>query len=404
MKWKLALFTASSMLLSCVSQANAALTQSYQFYGRGNWSLDAVGSNNTPVGTLDIIVPANSFVEKAFLYSTGVPELNDMMINNNFPNINFEINFDGTTYNQTNFTSLGKNPITLGDDPDTMMPIPAILEAFRLDVTDQVRTKIGTGGGNYTFQILSENADLTTTSDGFDGEALVVVYSNPMEKQRTIAFFDGFANNLGQTTNLNFTNPLNTGFEALLSLGIGFGLQCYQDLTINQDNCPSVVLQSQFSRVRINGNLLTSAAGGQDDGVDPNGSGGNGTLITIGGTGDDPSNPPNPNQDPNLIPPPPPTNPPVTDNRNSFRYDDEYYTLNSFLNPTGTFPVTIQTENPSNDDNLFFMGINITAQLEVPEPSSVLGLLFFAPLLTTLKKKKIQKQVDNPVDNSTNKI
>lgn len=37
-------------LLSSAVFVDASLIESYQFVGNGNWSLDAVGSNNEPVG------------------------------------------------------------------------------------------------------------------------------------------------------------------------------------------------------------------------------------------------------------------------------------------------------------------------------------------------------------------
>lgn len=49
--------------------AEAALLSSYQFNGKGNWSIDGVGGNRSPVGTISANLPLGSTVEKAFLYS-----------------------------------------------------------------------------------------------------------------------------------------------------------------------------------------------------------------------------------------------------------------------------------------------------------------------------------------------
>lgn len=329
MKWNIACIAALGMFLTNISEAKASLSKSYQFNGNGNWTLDAVGGNSTPVGDLDIFVPAGSTIEKAFLYSSATP---DQSVNS--------VGFDGIVLNADDFTSLGINTSGLN------------LQAFRADVTSQVATKVGNGGGQFIFTIDSENPNT-----GIDGEVLAVVYSNSNESERTIAFLDGFSDSDGDITSVSFSNPLDTsvpGFEALFSLGIGYGFQ-----------------GDQASQVDVNGERLTSAAGGQDDGASTNGE-----LITLGGTGDDPSNPDNPNAGPNGDP----------------RFDDELYNLafGSFLND-GDTTLIINTLNPSNDDNIFFAGLNITAKADVnpgpgpgpqqtPEGSSILGLLAFTTL------------------------
>jgi hypothetical protein len=59
--------------------------------------------------------------------------------------------------------------------------------------------------------------------------------------------------------------------------------------------------------------------------------------------------------------------------------------------------LSVKTLNPSNDDNIFFLGLNITAEADVcvgdecekvPEPSSILGLLTFGILGAGVKLKK----------------
>jgi hypothetical protein len=342
MNWKIGLIITLGLLVSSeVPKASAALVNSYQFNGKGNWSLDGVGSNNTPVGNISAIVPLGSKIEKAFLYSTTLFNSNSF-----FPSVNFA----GTTYSGADWTSLG-------------IASAASLQAFRTDVTSQIAAAVGGGSASpFTFSVLSENPN-----GQIDGEALAIVYSNPSELERTIAFLDGSTNPAGDSTFVNLADPLtntqltNPNFESLLSLGIGFGFQG----------------GGQFSTVDVNGSRLTSAAGGQDDGIAANGA-----LITIGGIGDSPTNPANPFATPNGDP----------------RFDDELYTLTPFLK-AGDTQIQIKTTNPSNDDNIFFAGINITAQAGVnkppepkaattPEPSSVLGFLFLGGLgLVSLKRK-----------------
>ncbi|PSB53091.1 PEP-CTERM sorting domain-containing protein [Chamaesiphon polymorphus CCALA 037] len=344
MKFKriLSLALGSSAVLSFgaieAPKASAALLTSYQFNGNGNWSLDGVGSNGTPVGNISAFVPVGSRVEKAFLYSTTYFNSNSFVPT---------VNFDGTTYSSAAWTNLGT---TSG----------ASLTAFRADVTSQVAAKIGTGSASdFIFSVLSESPN-----SSIDGEALAIVYSNPNELERTIAFLDGFTNPAGDTTSVNLAAPLTTtqlsdpNFEALLSLGIGFS---------------AGGANSQSSRVDINGARLTTAAGGFDDGAELNGA-----LITIGGLGDSTGNPTSPNSISAL--------------------DDELYSLNSLL-AAGNTQIKIDTLNPSNDDNIFFAGINITARAgvnapppppsttAVPEPFTIVGTLIGAGTAFRMRKR-----------------
>lgn len=58
-----------------------------------------------------------------------------------------------------------------------------------------------------------------------------------------------------------------------MSLGISYGFQG----------------SFQYSTVTVNDRPMTTSAGGQDDGEEANGA-----LITVGGVGDSPDNPPDP--------------------------------------------------------------------------------------------------------------
>jgi hypothetical protein len=318
MNTKLKTFGAAALVgasMLAANAANATLATSYQFVGNGNWSIDGVGSNNTPVGTISAIVPLGSTVEKAFLYSST-------FFNTAAPTVDF----DGTVYSGASWTSLGTFTA-------------ANLTAFRTDVTTQVAAKIG--GGSASPFGFSVNSEIPNSS--IDGEVLAIVYSNPNELQRTIAFLDGGTDPNGDSFSFLFASPLTSAqlsdpaFDAQMSLGIGFSFR------------PS----DQFSQVDVNGSRLTSDAGGQDDGV-----GVNGGLITVGGIGDDPANPADP----------------FATNPNDPLADDELYTLTSFLSP-GDTSIFIQTLNPSNDDNIFFAGFNITAVGSVvpgpPDPNPI---------------------------------
>lgn len=292
------------------STAQAALDVNYQFNGNGNWAIDAVGSRNTPVGNLQAVIPLGSQVEAAFLYTTYTP------FNAQDPNIVFS----GQRYTGAVWQFLGANDINL--------------RAYRANVTAQVQSLVGNGSDTpFSFTVNSEfpNANI-------DGEVLAVVYSNPNEAERTLAFLDGFSNSTGDETLINLAEPLSaeqlgsSDFQAALSLGIGFSYQ----------GTPSEVNETQFSEVFVNGQLLTNCAGGQDDGTDRDGG-----LITVGGFGDSLDGP---NCD-----------------ATGARQDDELYLINEFLD-VGDDQIVINTRNPSRDDNIFFAGVSITAVAGVNAP------------------------------------
>ena len=312
--------------LSVVGVASADLALSYQFVGNGNWSLDGVGSNAIPTGVIDAFVPAGSVVERAFLYSATIgPLVGDPQT----PTVRFE----GVDYAPAAWTYLGS---TNGGGAGQ-------IQAYRVDVTSQVSGVIGSGGGTFNFDVEREEPTALV-----DGEVLAVVYSNPAEAARTIAFLDGASNTDGDGFTFTAADPLpdptTPGFEALMSAGIGFSAQEFGP---------------QLSHIDVNGRRLTSAAGGADDGSVTDGA-----LLTIGGLGDSTANP----ADPNL------------ESTDQF-YDDELYNLavGNGANPapfitTGETVLNIATENPSDNDNIFFVGFNITADGSVPEPTT-LGLL-----------------------------
>lgn len=307
--------------LSVAGVASADLSLSHQFVGNGNWSIDATGSNNTPTGVIDAFVPAGSTVERAFLYSatigpfTGPPQQ---------PTVRFE----GVDYAPAAWTYLGS---TSGGSAGQ-------IQAYRVDVTSQVSSIIGNGGGTFPFDVEREEPTAF-----IDGEVLAVIYSNPAESMRTIAFLDGVSQTTGDSFTFTAANPLpdptTAGFECLMSAGISFSTAF-----------------GQVSHIDMNGRRLTSSAGGFDDGGLFDGG-----LLTAGGLGDSPTNPGDP--------------------MDESAPDDELYNLamGNASNPapfinTGDTALTFDTINPSDNDNIFFVGFNITAEGSIPEPTT-LGIL-----------------------------
>ncbi|WP_052500937.1 calcium-binding protein [Jannaschia aquimarina] len=271
--------------------------------------MDAVGGAATDGGTLELLIPEGSTVEAAFLYQTTYSATVGGL----------SVTLEGEEVTGDEFTALGVNNN---------------LQAWRADVTDLIDDLVG-DGDDATIEI---DVDASTTSLALDGYVLAVAYSNPDEAERSIVFLDGFSNSSGDTATVGFAEAVDTsvdGFEALLSLGIGFGFQG----------------GSQDSEVDIDGRRLTSSAGGQDDGL-----GTNGGLVTVGGTGDDPANPADPFASANADP----------------RLDDELYDLAQGNDVDGTpfiadgaTSLVLNTRNASGDDNIFFVGLNILADARV---------------------------------------
>jgi hypothetical protein len=332
-RWALATLLAAAC--NCVSETSAQLTTNYVFEGNGNWSLDgaAIGSN------VQIQAPLGSTVQKAFLYvsaSNGLPSP---------PGVTPQVSFGGQMYGPANFQVLPFFPF---------FPYANGLEAFRADVTPQISDLVGNGGPTL-FNVPVDSATLAASH--IDGVLLAVIYSNPNELPREIVLSDG--GSIGTQFSVDLNQPVNSaipGFQALFSVGIGY----------------SANVSDQRTTISLNNRLLTAGAGGSDDGA------GFGNLITIGGIGDDPTNP----ADPSLV-------------NNANVTDDEYYNLalGNALDPTpyivnGQQHLSFDTVNIGSNDNLFFAGLNVV----VPEPTSV-GLMAMGAFALVARRRCIRRRV-----------
>lgn len=168
-----------------------------------------------------------------------------------------------------------------------------------------------------------------------DGTILAVVWDDPARAEaQTISLFFGAQDVDGDAFNIGLAEPVEPGDpdeRLLLSLGISFGFQ-------------DPATRDQASRVEVNGSRVSSAAGGQDDGEPANGA-----LLTVGGLGDSPDVPSDPEA------------PPA-----DFDSDDELYDLKPFLKE-GTPLIRITTVNPSRDDNIFFAAFVVSGVAVVNE-------------------------------------
>ena len=279
------------------------------FFGHGGYSADGAGVSGS--GTLLAEVPPGSIVEQAYLYSSTL----------SYGGNTVTVNFDGTNYVLNEMTNSNYDGC-------------CGLKAFKNSspgLLNQVKGKIGSGSNS---QFSFDFTEVSPSSSSIDGVGLVIIFSNPAYPENSIAILDGGLSVTPQQTTVGLAKPLDKnidGFSAILSLGIGFSYpganhECYS---------------GQVSRVDVNGERLTTCAGGADDGFNSNGG-----LFTIGGVGDDLNNPPDP--------------------FGPGGFDDELYNIAGYLNQ-GDTQIQLTTENYSNDDIIFLAILQITAQASVGE-------------------------------------
>lgn len=278
-----------------------ALNSFYSVTGRVYLSTDAAGTNSPNIGVDVEKRTSASTVRAAYLLaaSTGftgyVPGDGDVLLNST------TVNFDESTLIANSISSYN----------------------IRADVTSIVKPLLDAAPVGNTTMFLSE-----PNSSQMDGEVLVVVFDDSNEPETSINLLYGAQATGGDQFNILLATPVqasNPAQQLSMSLGISYGFQ------------PS----GQFSQIDVNGVRLTTSAGGQDDGEPANGA-----LVTVGGLGDSSSNPSNPNAGDfdgcaEAVAP---------------RCDDELYNLKALL-ADGTTAVTVNTLNPSNDDNIFFGSI-----------------------------------------------
>ena len=258
-------------------------TNIFQQTGKLALSLDGAGYAGT--GTIDVQKPAGSTLVKAFLFVTTNSGFQDPTIGIEGTEVS---NWAGEAVNINTYYSYFQDVTNIIDG---------------LNLTDGVNT-------------------LTVTEDpstqDIDGIALAVVFEDPsLTDSTSVSLLFGALQSTGDSFDINFASPITQDFLddegefVLFSLGIGFSAG-----------------GSQVSRIEVNGERLSSSAGGFEDGALVNGQ-----LVTVGGLGDSPENPTNPTSSSSL--------------------DDELYNLKPFLS-AGDTTVQVTTINPSNDDNIFF--------------------------------------------------
>lgn len=280
------------------SASSQSLTKIVNEFGRISLSLDALGTLDA-TGTIQVEKPAGATVRKAYLMTA--------------------------TTGWSNYRLSTGDVKILGNDVVWEKELSNSIVSYNYwaNVTAIIKATLDAAPSGIV------NLDISELSTGnIDGEILAVIFDDPNQTtNNTVLLYFGAQNVSGDSFVIDFGTPIVKDDPKLVldySLGISFGCQ----------GGAGCAVPPQYSIIDVNGSRLTSAAGGEDDGFTQNGA-----LITVGGIDDNNDNPP----DPNAVP------------VNQYS-DDELYNLKSFVND-GDTSVTIDTVNPSNDDNIFFAAV-----------------------------------------------
>lgn len=283
--------------------------------GRLALSVDGGGSDNSSFTVQAQKPSANAKVRQAFLMGVSTGQRN-YQIPNGVSGLRFE--GSGITWTRTTASSIGS-------------------WNYAADVTPLVKPNLDAAPvGRRSFSIVEGDTAL------IEGAVLAVVFDDPSQtRDSTVTLLFGAQNTNGDSFAINLASPLQPsapGTVLNMGLGISWGAQ----------GC-SVVNNNQFSTIEVNGQRLSSSAGGQDDGICFDGG-----LMTVGGLDDSTANPANPFGGHNSNP----------------RTDDELYSLLPFITGSTT-QINVATRNPSNDDNIFFAYFQISGSATVTPTACV---------------------------------
>ncbi len=228
--------------------------------------------------------------------------------------------------------------VTIGGAPVAWEPARTMVNGIRsvnvwADVTSLLKGPIDAAPSG----LLALNVAEGAVTFLIDGAILAIIFEDPnVDVPATVVLAYGAQQVTGDRIRLVRPAEIpSEDVEVRLGVGISYGFQpTFQDNTVN-----------------VNGVRLTSSAGGQDDGE-----GANGALITVGGIGDLPDNPPDPFARGNQFTCP--------------RCDDELYDLQPFLAGGPISDLELTTMNPSADDNFFFAALEVVGATATWTPAS----------------------------------
>ncbi len=218
------------------------------------------------------------------------------------------------------------------------------------DVTSAVKPTIDSGPAGLVPVSVSEPG-----SSQVDGTVLAVVFDDPAQTvDQSVGLVFGALQPGGDVFSLALDRPfLANDPSTRLEMSLGISYSCQSPVS-----CGSA--GQQYSTVTVNGQRLTTSAGGEDDGASRNGA-----LITVGGVGDSLDNP--------LTPLATPT---------GARSDDELYDLRPFV-ASGARSITVETTNPSNDDNVFLAAFTGNPPLSITTSAEPLTGVLSASVVRT---------------------
>ncbi len=319
---------ASMYVLTAAAQADEPLSPYQTFSGEHlALSVDALGTNNEAGGPIRVEKKdAGETVRAAYLFGAEIPDTPEPA--------NGEVTLNGESVDW----ETGRSIESSFGSWSAVANVTSIVKPI-VDPASPGLISITVAEGAHTLE--------------YDGEILAVVLEDPtVKEQRSINLLYGTENTAGDTFHVKLAEPVNKAnpnFALNLGLGISFGYQ-------------TALETSQYSIVKVNEKLLTSSAGGADDCIEkysatpdwencPNG-----TLITAGGIGDSLEDPPNPEATPATCE--------NAAHEKAPRCDDELYSLLPFVN-NGETELTFETDNPSNNDNIFFGALEVRGGVAV---------------------------------------
>lgn len=293
--------------IECTSQMALNVVQSAVWTGQYSISVDGLGTLGD-AGYIQVQKPVGATVQAAYLIAAA-------MWGRALPDGSIAIEGNAINWDETYFGAGGT-------------------ENGWADVTSIVAPLVDAGSPGTIDILIAE-----TNTDDLDGEALAVVFNDAnITQTSSILFLFGGQAVAGEYFDINLAEPVdlsNPDFHIYMGLGISYSAQ---------------YANAQYSLVDVNNVRLSTAAGGMDDGAQSNGA-----LLTVGGIGDNYSNP----ADPYDLP-------------DDDLDDDELYDLTPFMNDGDDY-IQVYTRNPSNDDNIFFAWIESTISAALGE-SAILTL------------------------------
>jgi MYXO-CTERM domain-containing protein len=239
------------LILMIAASAQAALNEKVKLTGNLTVSVDGAGFYPATSGTVQVEKPAGATVVGAYLATAN-------MWFGGGPQPDGALQIEGVPVSWDEIVSFN----VAGTD----------VYNHWSDVTAIVQPIVDAAAGGIIDLTITE-----TNSLAVDGSVLTVVFDDPAKTtENTVIVLFGVPDFSGEILTLLLDDPIDTAdpdLAAHLSVGISYSYQ---------QNGPG-----QQSLLNINGQRLSSAAGGEDDGMPANGA-----LLTVGGVGDDLNNPP----------------------------------------------------------------------------------------------------------------